>query len=452
MQARGEEGPKGMASKHRSGRKGVARGVAWVAALVGMLGAVAPGQLQASERPAFLKVGIVTFLSGPSAGPFGVPARNAAEILIEHMNAGKLPAPYGTAGIGGVPVRPVFVDEAGDAVTKYRQLVREERVDVVIGYISSANCLAVAPVAEELKQLTVLFDCGTPRVFEESRYRYVFRTAAHAGLDSIAAARYVLAVKPDLRSISGINQNYAWGQDSWSLFEAAVRQLKPDVRVVRPQFPTLFSGQYAAEISALLAGAPDVIHSSFWGGDLEAFLIQARPRGLFSRSTVVFSAGETAVPRLRRQMPEGVIVGSRGSHGLLAPRNPLSEWFDAAYEERFGVVPVYPSYHMAQALLGLKAAYEKALARLGRWPEQEEVIEAFEHLEFDTPSGPVAMAIGGGHQAVESATYGTLRFNRSTGQNELADIQRFGPACVNPPEGMSTSQWIAAGFPGARCP
>ena len=29
-----------------------------------------------------VRVGIVTFLSGPAAGPFGVPARNAAELMV----------------------------------------------------------------------------------------------------------------------------------------------------------------------------------------------------------------------------------------------------------------------------------------------------------------------------------------------------------------------------------
>ena len=39
---------------------------------------------------------------------------------------------------------------------------------MVIGYISSGDCLGIAPVAEELKKLTVLFDCGTPRIFEDA--------------------------------------------------------------------------------------------------------------------------------------------------------------------------------------------------------------------------------------------------------------------------------------------
>ena len=58
-----------------------------------------------------------------------------------------------------------------------------QNVDIVIGYISSGDCLAIAPVAEELKKLTILFDCGTPRIFEDASYKYVFRTGptAHDG-------------------------------------------------------------------------------------------------------------------------------------------------------------------------------------------------------------------------------------------------------------------------------
>ncbi|MFN3929317.1 MAG: ABC transporter substrate-binding protein, partial [Thermoflexus sp.] len=88
--------------------------------------------------PATLKIGIVTFLSGPAASPFGVPARNAAEVLIENLNAGKAPAPYNQKGIGGVPIQAIYVDEAGGAekqVAEFRRLALEEKVDLVIGYI-----------------------------------------------------------------------------------------------------------------------------------------------------------------------------------------------------------------------------------------------------------------------------------------------------------------------------
>ena len=36
----------------------------------------------ASAEDAPLRIGVITFLSGPAAGPFGVPARNAADLMI----------------------------------------------------------------------------------------------------------------------------------------------------------------------------------------------------------------------------------------------------------------------------------------------------------------------------------------------------------------------------------
>ena len=51
---------------------------------------------------------------------------------------------------------------------------------------------AVAPAAEQLKKMLVLMDCGTPRIFEENKFKYVFRSAAHGGMDNIAMARYLV--------------------------------------------------------------------------------------------------------------------------------------------------------------------------------------------------------------------------------------------------------------------
>lgn len=72
-----------------------------------------------------VRTGIVTFLSGPAAGPFGVPARNAAELMAEMLNAGSVPAPYTTKGFGGNPIELVIIDEAGGPqkqVAEFRNL------------------------------------------------------------------------------------------------------------------------------------------------------------------------------------------------------------------------------------------------------------------------------------------------------------------------------------------
>ena len=168
-----------------------ARGRMTAGALLGA--AIALGALPAAAQTApAVKLGIVTFLSGPAAGPFGIPSRNAAELIAEAINKGEVPAPYDSKGLPGAQIETLFVDEAGPAskvVQDFRDLVERRGVDAVVGYVSSGSCLGIAPVAEELKKLTVLFDCGTPRIFEDASYKYLFRTGAHAAMDNVAAAR-----------------------------------------------------------------------------------------------------------------------------------------------------------------------------------------------------------------------------------------------------------------------
>ncbi len=322
--------------------------------------AAAPAQQPA---PAPIKVGIVSFLSGPAASPFGVPGRNGAEIVIEALNAGTAPAPYNTVGLGGTKIETKYVDEAGSTaqvVTEFRNLVQRDQVDAVVGYISSGSCLAVTPVADELKALTVYFDCGTPRIFEEKARKYVFRPPPHATMDNTAAARYLIAKKKDIALYSGINQNYAWGQDSWRDFVSAMTVLAPKAKVDKELFPKLFAGEFGAEISTLLTSKSQALHSSFWDGDLEGFIFQSQARGLSKRMPLVGTTVEASIWRLRDKMPDGTIVGGRGPNGPLAPKSALNDWFQKIYIDRYGTPPTYPSYQMALSVLGLKVAWEKA--------------------------------------------------------------------------------------------
>ena len=169
-----------------------------VLAAVAIASVVPAHAQQPAASAAPVKLGIVSFLTGPAASPFGIPGRNGAEIVIEAFNAGKAPAPFNQVGLGGAKIEAKYIDEAGtvaNVVTEFRNLVQRDQVDAVVGYVSSGSCLAVTPVAEELKALTVLYDCGTPRIFEEKARSYVFRVSPHATMDSIGAARYLLAKK-----------------------------------------------------------------------------------------------------------------------------------------------------------------------------------------------------------------------------------------------------------------
>jgi branched-chain amino acid transport system substrate-binding protein len=399
------------------------------------------------------KLGIVTFLSGQAAESFGVPAWNGGRVLIEAINKGEAPPPYDTPGFGGMMIEPIVIDEAGGAtkqVQEYRNLVQREQVDAVVGYVGSGDCLAVAPVAEELKSFLILYDCGTPRIFEEGQYEYVFRTASHATMDNVALARYLKANDVAIESFAGINQDYAWGRDSWADFTAAMSQIYPEAKSVGEFWPAFGSGQYGTEISALMRTNADVVHSSLWGGDLQAFVLQSAPRGMFNRSQIVLSAGDHVLPPLGTNMPEGVIVGARGAYGYMAPDTELNRWWQELYMDAYGVIPVQAPYRMAQALLGLKTAIEKAMAENGgAKPSAEQMAAALRGLSWESPAGTIEMAIGGGHQAIQPIAIG--RTVHDGGTTKIGDILRFDARCVNPPDGVKALDWINDGMPGAQC-
>jgi len=417
--------------------------------------AVVPaGMALAQDKP--VKMSVVSFLSGPAAGPFGVPARNGAEVVIAAINAGKLPPPYDSKGLAGRMIEVEYIDESGGnakQVAEYRNMVEKRGVDVALGYVSSGTCEALTPVAEELKKLTVYAVCGTPRIFEEGKRRYVFRTMSHATSDNVAAAYFVKQHYPNIKGYTGINQNYAWGQDSWRDFDLAMKQLTKAKPSGKLQWPKLFQGQYATEISALLLDKAELIHSSFYDGDLESFIFQGQTRGLFKKKKVLFTVAETSIYRLNKRMPEGVVVGARGPYGAIVFNRPgaLNKWIISAYKDRFGQYPSGPAYQYAQAVLATKIAYDAAAKKAGGFPTQDQVIDAMTGMSFDSFATHVDMALGDGHQAITENGYGITKWDAKSGEMKLEQTKFYPAKCVNPPPGVNSVDWINGGMKGAQC-
>ncbi len=424
----------------------------WRKAMVLAAVSIAAGPTMAQET---FKIGVVSFLSGQAAESFGVPAVNGAKVLIDAFNKGQAPAPYNKPGFGGMKIEAVYVDEAGGAtkqVQEMRNLYERENVDVVVGYVGSGDCLAVAPVAEEMKRFLILYDCGTPRIFEENKYQYVFRTASHAAMDNVALARYLKSHNVKVERYNMINQDYAWGQDSRKDFVLSMEQLYKGAKPEADLLPKFGAGQYGTEISALSTKPADILHSSLWGGDLQAFILQANARGVFQKQQGVFSAADHVLPGLGDKMPNGVILGARGAYGLMAPKSALNDWWFSLYEKAYNVYPVQAPYRMAQALLGLKTAAEKAMAANGgKKPTQEQLAAALKGSQWASPAGTIRMALGDGQQAIQETAIGKTRYDVAKKMVMLDDIQRFAAECVNPPANMKSEDWIKAGFPGAKC-
>jgi branched-chain amino acid transport system substrate-binding protein len=173
-------------------------------------------------------------------------------------------------------------------------------------------------------------------------------------------------------------------------------------------------------------------------------MLQAAPRNLFRGTPALLTTGEAQLEKLQGRIPDGTIIGARGPHGVFAPDNELNRWFAAAYRKRFGMAPSFTSYHMVQAILGTKAAFEKARAQAaGKDPDREQIVAAFQGSSFETPSGTTRMALGNGHQGIQGMVYGMTRMVGGT--LTFTNVTRYPAEQVNPPEGVKSEQWIKSG-------
>ena len=391
-----------------------------------------------TAKPAELKLGIATFLSGP-ASVFGVPGKAAAELWIEEFNA--------AGGINGVKIVPSFIDEglgSEKMLSEYRRIAQEPGEKVMLGAISSGSCNIVVPVAEDLKVLNVMWDCGTEKVLEERRYKYNVRTQANAVTEMVATVVYLLKTKPDFKTIAVVNQDYAWGRDSWEIFRNTLQTLKPDVKVVAELFPKFGASDYSTEISRLQALKPDVILSTSWGGDLDTLVRQAAQRGLMKSSQFVLPLAESSLERLGAAMPEGVIVGGRGDHYFLHPEykdDPKNKAFVEKFRAKTNAYPIYPVYHMVQALQAVADGYNKAIkTNKGQWPSTDQVAEAMHGLEFRGLTRPVRIREDG--QGLEDQLLGMTKTRSGYAFKVMENMMIIPADLVTTPVGQKSPEWV----------
>ncbi len=395
-----------------------------------------------------IKIAAVSFLTGAAAAPFGIPGDNTYKMCADKINA--------EGGILGRKIDLQSKDEAGgvDAQVKLcRKLILEDKVDVVLGYISSASCLAILPLADELGGLIVAYDCGTHELMEGAKspydvpkFKLGFRSKAHLGIDNIALALYIKKYYPNTKKIAGINQDYAWGRDSWLIFEVAMKKLMPQVELVKTLWPPLGNTDFTAHISALMGSEPEIVHSSLWGGDAVTFSKQALGMGFFKKIRMAYSRGEPYPQEVGKDYPEGQIICCAGTHYFLyTPKDKasadLQKWFVGEYQKRYGKYPSYPCYHAFQAIFAYKHSVEKAAkAAGGGWPTHDQIANAMTGITFPTPSG--MLTIREDHNGIEDCLVGISKMTPKYPFPILDKMEVFPAAQVNAPIGMKTVDWI----------
>jgi len=336
----------------------------------------------AQNKP--LRIGMLAPRSGIAAAP-GENGIRATQWAVEKYNA--------KGGIGGRKVELVIEDESTpkDTIERFSKLVQQEKVDCVQGIVSSGVGLALGPVVEEARALTIYWDGTTQNGVDETipDPKYLFRSTDNECEAMMASLLTIKHWKGKFTKVAGINPDYSYGRNNMAAFIAVLKRFNVEHEVVTEQWPKVGTMDLTSHVAALKAAKPDLIFSSLLFADLPVFMKQAHAAGLTEGTKLVFPAAGWQHTLMKKEFtPEGMLFGHNTLYFANPKNSATAKEFVGWYSEKFKDYPEWEADRAYFALESYKQAVEKAMkAKGGAWPSQDDVIQAMIGLEIESLGG-----------------------------------------------------------------
>jgi len=289
----------------------------------------APAQSSGAGNGA-LKIGLLSGFSGPYAA-FGPDMANSIEVYLD-QHSGML---------GGLKVTTLQEDEGAtsqDALSKARKLIEQDRVDVIMGVVSSANALAIRDLIDQAQKPTIITNANANAITGDQRSKYIFRTALSAYQNASALANWapsnvgkrMIAMAPD----------YAAGQE-WT---AAYKQVFEGAggTVIDTILPPLGNADYAPFISKLKPQNPDGVWAQFAGADQIKFTQQWND---YIGTSIPLVGGGMNWQTADQVGQAANVWKTLAVAWELGLDNPTNKQFIDAFFKKFNTYPVYGQYH-----------------------------------------------------------------------------------------------------------
>ncbi|MBR0972978.1 ABC transporter substrate-binding protein [Bradyrhizobium japonicum] len=254
---------------------------------------------QAQEKK--IKIGVVFDLTGPLAGGGSELGYIGAKIILDH---------FARTGVEGYKIEAVYADAQSKpdiAINESVRLLEQEKVDMVLGFFSSAQCVPVAARVEQLKKFMWMTTCISSAVFNEKGYKYVFRPQASGDqfgmmtMDFIAQnAKAKFGKEPKDLRVAIIHEDGAYGVDVSRGNEAGAK--KAGFNVVMKEGYSATAPDLSALVTKLKRAKPDVIFHTGYNPDITLLLRQAREQGLKFGALMGHGAGYGVYEKLKEGM------------------------------------------------------------------------------------------------------------------------------------------------------
>ena len=345
-----------------------------------------------AQRP--IKVGIIDTYTGPPA-VYGNDALNGFKLALAEINK---------KGVLGGKIEFTTRDDkfkVDIALSMAKELVMNEKVDLLVGTINSGVSLAVSDYAKGEKIPFIVWISKTEKLTGEKGHRYAFSTAENTYMAGKAGG-IALSKKPYIKYWIG-GDDYEYGHAIADAAWRNLKKMKPNVELIGQSWWKVGEPDLVPYLTAIMAAKPDTVIFATGGASMTNALKLIKTTGMSAKVPIwIHTATDHSVIRpLGLEAPEGV-MGTMDYH-FYHPDIPANRAFVKAFQEAYGNPPGFPAFHAYVTAHLIARAYEKAGAVDG-----EKFITALEGIKVDSPVGEIEMRACD-HQAVLPLYMGTLK-------------------------------------------
>lgn len=354
-----------------------------------------------------IKVGIV----GPFSGPFahyGGLFRNGAEAYIT-AQGGKL---------AGKEVDLIYRDTGGPNPGQTKSLVQElivkDKVDYLGGFIFTPNAFAVAPLIQQSRTPTVIFNAATSAITDKSEY--FVRTSYTLWQVTVPLAQW--AAKNNVKKVVTAVTDYGPGIDAETAWKSEfTAQGGTVVESIRMPIATT---DFAPFVQRIKASGAQAVYTFLPGGPPNLGFVKAfNENGLAAAGVQFLGTAEMDEYDLQK-FGDAALGLTTAFHYSAAHDSPANRAFIEALKKRdAGAVANYAS---VGAWDGMHVIH-KMIEATGGQRDGQKAIAAARALQWESPRGPVRIDPKTRH--IVQNVY-LRKVEKSRGQLVNREVQNFG--------------------------
>lgn len=253
-----------------------------------------------------LKIGVVFDYTGPLAGGGSDLHALGAKIMIDHFAK--------RGGVEGYQIEAVYADAQSKpdiAINEAVRLIEQEKVDMLLGFYSSAQCVPAAARIEQLHKFMWITTCISSAVLENRNLKYVFRSQPSGrqfglmSMDFLAqTAKAKLGREPKDLRVAIIHEDGAYGVDVSKGNEEGAK--KAGFNLVLKEGYSATAPDLSPLVTKLKRARPDVLFHTGYNPDITLFLRQSRELGLRFSALVGHGAGYGVYDKLKEALGRDV--------------------------------------------------------------------------------------------------------------------------------------------------